>query len=228
MAMVSGTVERANRAQQSWPVISEWEGKTGHPRRMLDTLVAILRHHGFTPLLNPDPVVRPSGVSNTSDFDGAAIFGRRGTRLQGLRARKVALIVWLLLAVVIGGGAAAGVPGDIGVRLGVGGGASLFVAIWALIALSSPRRYCIGVVWRGETYQAEGRTAASATVRQAANVVSDVRLATRAYTGFKDPLRAKKPLRVDPRKLGTDFQMTFTQVTAEIEASLPKLLPEWT
>ena len=228
MAMVSGTVERATRAQQSWPVISQWEGKTGHPRRMLDTVVAILRQHGFAPLLNPEPVVRPSGVSNTSDFDGAAVFGRRGTRLQGLRARKVALIVWLLLAVGIGGGAAAGVPGDIGVRLGVGGGAFLFVAIWMLIALSTPRRYCIGVVWRGETYQAAGRTAASATVREAANVVSDVRLATHAYTGLKDPLRAKKPLRVDPRKLGTEFQMTVTQVSAEMEAALPKLLPEWT
>ena len=226
--MTLTSVQRTSELQQSWPVISEWEGKTGHPRRMLDTVVAILRHHGFTPLLNPAPVVRPSGVSNPSDFDGAAIFGRRGTRLQGLRARKVALIVWLLLAVSIGGAAAAGVPGDIGMRVGVGGGASLFVAIWALIALSSPRRYCIGVVWRGETYQAAGQTAASATVRQAANVVRDVRLATRAYTGLKDPLRTKKPLRVDPKKLGTEFQMTVTQVSAEMEAALPKLLPEWT
>ena len=225
--MTSPSVQTTSELQQSWPVVSEWEGKTGHPRRMLDTVVAVLRHHGFAPLLNPEPVVRPSGVSNTSDFDGAAIFGRRGTRLQALRARKVALIVWLVLAVSIGGAAAAGVPGDPGVRFGVGGGASVFVAIWALIALSSPRRFCIGVVWRGETYQAEGRTAASTTVRQAANVVSDVRLATRAYSGFKDPLRSKKPLRVDPRKLGTEFQMTFTQVTAEIEVSLPKLLPEW-
>ena len=58
--------------------------------------------------------------------------------------------------------------------------------------------------------------------------MSDVRLATHAYTGLKDPLRAKKPLRVDTRKLGTEFQMTFTRVTAEIESSLPKLLPEWT
>ena len=59
-------------------------------------------------------------------------------------------------------------------------------------------------------------------------MVSDVRLATRAYTGLKDPLRTKKPLRVDPRKLGTEFQMTVTQVSAEMEAALPKLLPEWT
>ena len=228
MVMVSGTVDRATRVQQSWPVVSKWEGKTGHPRRMLDTVVAILRHHGFAPLLNPEPVVRPSGVSNTSDFDGAAIFGRRGTRLQALRARKVALIVWLVLAVSIGGAVAAGVPGDPGVRFGLGGGASLVVAIWALIALSSPRRFCIGVVWRGETYQAEGRTAASTTVRQAANVVSDVRLATRAYSGFRDPLRSKKPQRVDPRKLGSEFQMAVTRVTAEIESALPKLLPEWT
>ena len=226
--MTLTSVQRTSELQQSWPVISEWEGKTGHPRRMLDTVVAILRHHGFTPLMSPEPVVLPSGVSNTSDFDGAAIFGKRGTRLQALRARKVALIVWVLLAVSIGGAAAAGVPGDPGVRFGVGGGASLLVAIWTLIALSSPRRYCIGVVWRGETYQAEGRTAASTTVRLAANVVSDVRLATRAYSGFKDPLRAKKPQHVDPRKLGSEFQMAVTRVTAEIESALPKLLPEWT
>ena len=228
MAMVSGTVEWATRVQETWPVISQWDGKTGHPRRMLDTVVAVLRHHGFAPLLNPESAVRPSGVSNTRDFDGAAIFGRRGTRLQALRARKVALAVWLSLAAGLGGAAAAGVPGDVGVRLAVGAAAALFVAIWALIALSSPRRYYIGVVWRGETYQAAGRTAASATVREAANVVSDVRLATRAFMGLKDPLRTKKPLRVDPRKLGTEFQMAVTQVSAEVESSLPKLLPEWT
>lgn len=229
MAMVSGTVESATRAQQSWPVISEWEGKTGHPRRMLDTVVAILRHHGFTPLLNPEPVVRPSGVSNTSDFDGAAIFGRRGTRWQALRARKVAAIIALTFAVGVGVGVAVAMSGDDpGSRLGIAGGAAAAIAIWALIALSAPRRYYVGVVWRGETYQAAGRTAASSTVRQAANVVSDVRLATRAYSGFKDPLRTKKPLRVDPKKLGTEFQMTVTQVSAEMEAALPKLLPEWT
>ena len=226
--MTSPSVQTTSELQQSWPVVSEWEGKTGHPRRMLDTVVAVLRHHGFAPLLNPEPVVRPSGVSNTSDFDGAAIFGRRGTRLQALRARKVALAFWLSLAVGLSAAAAIGVPGDLGVRLGTGGGAAVFTAIWVLIALSSPRRYCIGVVWRGETYQAEGRTAASTTVRQAANVVSDVRLATRAYSGFRDPLRSKKPQRVDPRKLGSEFQMAVTRVTAEIESALPKLLPEWT
>ena len=195
---------------------------------MLDTVVAILRHHGFVPLLSPESAVRPSGVSNTSDFDGAAIFGRRGTRLQALRARKVALAFWLSLAVGLSAAAAIGVPGDLGVRLGAGGGAAVFAAIWVLIALSSPRRYYVGIVWRGETYQATGSTAASATVRQAANVVSDVRLATHAYSGFKDPLRTKKLLGVDPRKLGSEFQMTVTRVTAEMEAALPKLLPEWT
>ena len=195
---------------------------------MLDTVVAVLRHHGFAPLLSPESAVRPSGVSNTSDFDGAAIFGRHGTRLQALRARTVVLAVGLSLAVGLGAAVAIGVPGDLGGRLGVGGGASLFVAIWVLIALSSPRLYYVGLVWRGETYQAVGRTAASATVREAANVVSDVRLATHAYSGFKDPLQTEKPLRVDPRKLGTEFQLTVTRVTAEIESSLPKLLPEWT
>ena len=229
MVMVSGTIEWATRAQQSWPVISEWEGKTGHPRRMLDTVVAILRHHGFTPLLNPEPVVRPSGVSNTSDVDGAAIFGRRGTRWQALRARKVTAIIALTFAVGVGVGVAVALSGDDPAsRLGIAGGAAAAIAIWALIALSAPRRYYVGVVWRGETYQAAGRTAASTTVREAANVVSDVRLSTRAYSGFKDPLRTKKPLRIDPRKLGTEFQMAVTRVTAEMEAALPKLLPEWT
>ena len=229
MAMVSGTVEWATRAQQSWPVISQWDGKTGHARRMLDTLVAVLRHHGFAPLLSPESAVRPSGVSNTSDFDGAAIFGRRGTRLQALGARKVAVTVAFIFAVGLGVALAVALSGDdLGSRLGIAGGAAAAIAVWALIALSAPRRYYVGVVWRGETYQAAGRTAASTTVRQAANVVSDVRLATRAYAGFKDPLRTKKPQRVDPRKLGSDFQMAVTRVTAEIESSLPKLLPEWT
>ena len=227
--MTLTSVQGTSELQQSWPVISEWEGKTGHPRRMLDTVVAILGHHGFAPLLNPEPVVRPSGVSNTSDFDGAAIFGRRGTRWQALRTRKVAAIIALTFAVGVGVGVAAAMSGDDpGSRLGIAGGAAAAIAIWALIALSAPRRYYVGVVWRGETYQAAGRTAASTTVRQAANVVSDVRLATRAYSGFKDPLRTKKPQRVDPRKLGSKFQMTVTQVTAEIESALPKLLPEWT
>ena len=228
MAMVSETVDRATRVQESWPVISQWDGKTGHPRRMFDTIVAVFQHYGFAPLLSPESAVRPSGVSNTSDFDGAAIFGRRGTRLQALRARKVALIVWLFLAVSIGGAVAVGVPGNLGMRLGVGGGAVGFMALWVLIALSSPRRYYVGVVWRGETYQAAGRTAASATVREAANVVSDVRLATHAYSGFTNPLRTKKPLRVDPRRLGMEFQMTVSRVSAEMEAARPKLLPEWT
>ena len=227
--MTSPSVAKTSEFQSLWPVVSQWEGKTGHPRRMLDTVVAILRHHGFVPLLSPESAVRPSGVSNTSDFDGAAIFGRRGTRWQALRARKVAAIIALTFAVGVGVGVAVALSGDDpGSRLGIAGGAAAAIAIWALIALSAPRRYYVGVVWRGETYQAAGRTAASTTVRQAANVVSDARLATRAYSGFKDPLRAKKPQHVDPRKLGSEFQMAVTRVTAEIESALPKLLPEWT
>ena len=140
----------------------------------------------------------------------------------------MAAIVALTFAVGVGVGVAVALSGDdLGSRLGIAGGAAAAIAVWALIALSVPRRYYVGVVWRGETYQAAGRTAASSTVRQAANVVSDVRLATRAYRGFKDPLRTKKPLRVDPNKLRTEFQMTVTQVSAEMEAALPKLLPEW-
>lgn len=227
--MTSPSVARTSELQRLWPVISEWDGKTGHPRRMLDTVVAILRHHGFAPLLSPESAVRPSGVSNTSDFDGAAIFGRRGTRCQALRARKMAAFVALTFALGVGVGVVVALSGDDpGSRLGIAGGAAAAIAIWTLIALSAPRRYYVGVVWRGETYQAAGRTAASTTVRQAANVVSDVRLATRAYSGFKDPLRTKKPQRVDPRKLGSEFQMAVTRVTAEIESALPKLLPEWT
>ena len=136
MAMVSGTVEWATRAQQSWALISQWDGKTGHPRRMLDTLVAVLRHHGFAPLLSPESAVRPSGVSNTSDFDGAAIFGRRGTRWQALRARKVTAIIALTFAVGVGVGVAVALSGDDpGSRLGIAGGAAAAIAIWALIAL---------------------------------------------------------------------------------------------
>lgn len=226
------TIERYTSLQKYWPVISRWEGKTGHPRRMRDSLIDIVERHGYMRLHTPESSVEPSSVPGASDFDGAGIFGRRGTRLQALWERRLSLIVGLLLALGAGVGAVFGVGSvsdfeELPPMLGTGGGVSGALVIWLLIVLSRPRFYYIGLSWRGEVYEAAGRTEASSTVRQAANVVSDVRFVARAYTGFKNPLQRSKPLRVDPHVQRADFQTAAKRVVDEVTAALPGLVPEW-
>lgn len=230
--MASESVDGDIRIQELWPVLSRWEGKTGHPRRMIDALVGILERYGFMRVGLPGSSVNPSAVRGATDFDGAAIFWKRGTRLQALWERQMVLAVGLLLTIgagigVVLGMASVGAFPELGPRLGVGSGLSVFLAIWLVIILSKPRMYYIGFSWRGETYQAAGRTEAPTAVRQAANVVSDMRLLAHAYSGFRDPLRAGRPIRLDPRKLGSDFQSSARRAVDEVEAALPGLIPEW-
>ena len=109
------------------------------------------------------------------------------------------------------------------------GGQWLAVALWilggvvAILSLTSPSiGKPIYVAW-----MSVAAAIGFVTIPLLLTILYFVLLPVFSLIRFKDPLRSKKPLRVDPRKLGTEFQMTFTQVTAEIEVSLPKLLPEW-
>ena len=73
------------------------------------------------------------------------------------------MLVGLLFALAVGGGVIAGlesvadtVSTEISIELGAGGGAAVIIAVWILILISSPRWYCVGLTWSGETYPAAG------------------------------------------------------------------------
>ncbi len=87
------------------------------------------------------------------------------------------MLVGLLFALAVGGGVIAGlesvadtVSTEISIELGAGGGAAVIIAVWILILISSPRWYCVGLTWSGETYPAAGQTEGATAVCQAAKV----------------------------------------------------------
>ena len=137
-----------------WPVQWRWEGTSGHPRRITDTLVQALEDEGFTVDLADVPV-KWGPVGSVGEFDGALVARRRQSSAEAVRRKWFAAAVGVVLVPVVVG---------------------IFMVRYAL----DGRRLHLALDWRGEAYPATARADKGGFGAERAGIISDVRVTLRA------------------------------------------------
>ena len=137
-----------------WPVQWRWEGTSGHPRRITDTLVQTLEEEGFAVGLADVPV-KWGPVGSVGEFDGAIVARRRQSSAEAVRRKWFAAAVGVVLVPVVVG---------------------IFMVRYAL----DGRRLHVAVDWRGEAYSATARADKGGFGAERAGIISDVRVTLRA------------------------------------------------
>ena len=137
-----------------WPVQWRWEGTSGHPRRITDTLVQALQDEGFAADLADVPV-KWGPVGSVGEFDGALVARRRQSSADAVRRKWFAAAMGVVLAPVVVG---------------------IFMVKYAL----DGRRLHVALDWRGEAYPATARADKGGFGAERAGIISDVRVTLRA------------------------------------------------
>lgn len=140
--------------QRTWAVRWRWEGQSGHPRRLADSVVQMLEERGYQVELS-EGEIKGEPLGNVAEFEGAAIGTAWEARSETLRRKWGYLVAGVVLAPLIAG---------------------VFLILYAL----KRRRYQVGLQWRGEMYTAGAQAGAQGMTAQRANVVSEVRIYLRS------------------------------------------------
>lgn len=162
------SLENLRRQQLKWYIHWRWEGVTGHPRHLADTLVETLEDRGYTVSISEGDL-RSEPLSNTADFEGIAVALRRQSTLATLKER------WKVLTIGAVFPPALYLTGDLVFLF-----AFIGLIIWALFFR---HKYRIGLQWRGEAYSATGYGEIIGGRAERASTISNVRLTLRVGKG---------------------------------------------
>ena len=192
-------IESLRNQQLAWPIHWRWEGTTGHPRQLADMLAEVLEDRGYTVSL-AEGDLQGEPLENIAHFEGAAVAKRKQPTSKALREKWIALAVGILLLPILIG----------------------LVLIWIAFR---PRRYCIGLHWRGEAYAAGKHGEIPGGQADRVSTVSDARLTVRAASGYSIP----GPGRASPPEqphvtVQVDFQEDLDAVVHRVESILPQLI----
>ena len=140
--------------QRLWNLRWRWEGESGHPRRLADSIVQVLEEGGYHVQL-AEGEIKAEPLAGVAEFQGAAIGTMREPKEEALKRKWGYLVAGALL-----------VP--------------LILGIFMLVYAFKRRTYYLGLHWRGEMYKAEAHVGAQGMAAQRANVISEVRMSLRS------------------------------------------------
>ena len=191
-------IESLRNQQLGWHIHWRWDGTTGHPRQLVDTLVEVLQDRGYTVSLE-EGELQAEPLENIAHFEGAAVSERRQPISEALREKWIILAVGILLIPILIG----------------------LVLIWIAFR---PRRYCIGLHWRGEAYAAGKQGEIPGGQADRVSTVSDARLTVRLASGYTIPGPGRvSPPEQHPVTVHMDFQEDLDTVVHRVEAILPQI-----
>lgn len=192
------TFDDLDRLLQTCPVLWRWEGRSGHPRQLADVLGQVLEDR-FYNVETAGNDIQAEALANVGEFQGKIVAKRQGSRWEAFRERWAYALIGLILL-------------------------PLFVGIFLIIAAFAPRRYYIGLYWRGEVYTASGRVESASWGIERANVISDVRLTIRGIEGFGTPKPRPEPGHPN-RPDRPEFREDISLLIQRAAIRLPELLP---
>ena len=115
--------------QRLWNIRWRWEGQSGHPRRLADSIVQILEERGYHVKL-AEGEIKAEPLAGVAEFQGAVIGTVQEPKEEALKRKWGYLVAGALL-----------VP--------------LVLGIFMLVYAFKRRTYYLGLHWRGEMYKAE-------------------------------------------------------------------------
>ena len=182
--------------QQDWPVHWRWEGSSGHPRRLVDTLANSFREKGYRVVV-AESDMRGGPLPNVGEFEGVLIAERQQSRKQAVSERWLYAVVGLLLIPVL-------------------------IGFVLLVAAFQPRKFSIGLDWRGEVYTTGARGEIGQWSAERTGVISDVRMTMRGTQEFIGPVSRQTYLSSEQSNQ-PEFLQDITALALGVETMLPQL-----